>query len=255
MRRARRAFFAALGLLALLLLWQLAFELGGPFIMPRPADAFARAFDLVRSDVAWRPALITTKHVLIGFGLGGLLGFALGLVGGAFEDLGAALRSISTVTLGVPPIIWIVLALFWFGPQGMAPAFVVAVGTAPIVFAGAFSGMRSLAPELDELAAAFNAPRRQRFLEIRVPQMSVAVVPSLATALGLAWKMALMAEVIDAGDGIGGAIANARAQLDTTDTMAWVIIALFLLLATDLLLAKAARTATPNATRNVTLDA
>jgi NitT/TauT family transport system permease protein len=243
---ARRIVFAALGLLVLLLAWQLAFQLGGPFVMPRPIDAFAQAVDFIRSGVAWRPIGMTAAHVMIGFGVGASTGFALGIVAGLNEDIGNALGAISTVTLGIPPIIWIVLALFWFGPQGMTPAFTVAVGIAPIVFAGARSGMRSLAPDFDELATAFGAPPLQRFAEIRLPQISVAVVPALATALGFGWKIALMAEVIDAGDGIGGAIANARAQLDTTGTMSWVVIALALLLATDLLLAKAARSFMPD---------
>ncbi len=239
---ARRALFATLGLFVLALLWQLAFRLGGPFVMPAPLDALAYALDLVRSGAVWRPAGITTLHVLFGFGLGGMAGLVLGLLGGANDDLGTVLQTISTVILGIPPIIWLVLALLWFGPQGMAPSFTVAVGVAPVVFAGAIAGMRSSHSEFDELAAAFNAPWRQRFLEIKIPQISVALLPPLATALGYAWKMALMAEVLDAGGGIGGAIADARSHLDTTETMAWVVIALVLLLITDLMLSKAAQT-------------
>ncbi len=241
---ARRALFAALGLFVLALLWQLAFQLGGPFVMPAPLDAFARVIELIRSGAVWRPAGITTAHVLFGFGLGGIVGLVLGLLGGANDDLGTSLQTISTAILGIPPIIWIVLALLWFGPRGMVPSFTVAVGVAPVVFAGAIAGMRSSHPEFDELAAAFNAPWRQRFLEIKIPQISVALLPALATALGFAWKMALMAEVLDAGGGIGGAIADARSHLDTTETMAWVVIALMLLLISDLLLAKAAQTPT-----------
>jgi NitT/TauT family transport system permease protein len=246
LRPARRAVFAGLGLIVLVLLWQLAFTLGGPFVMPAPIDAFARAMDIVRTGAVWHPAAITTAHVLIGFGTGGAAGLLLGLAGGVIDDLGAALDAISTVILGIPPIIWIVLALLWFGPQGMVPAFTVAVGIAPVVFAGAIAGMKSSHPELDELAAAFDAPWRQRFFEIKLPQISIALLPALATALGFAWKIALMAEVLDAGSGIGGAIADARANLDTTDTMAWVVIALGLLLATDFLLSKAAQTPTLN---------
>jgi NitT/TauT family transport system permease protein len=237
----RRVALAALGLLVLLALWQFAFDLGGPFVVPRPLDALARALDLVASTAGWRTAAITAVHVLTGFSVGAACGLSLGLIGGSLADLGAVLETIATVTLGIPPIIWIVLALFWFGPQGITPAFTVAVGIAPIVFAGALAGMRTLAADFDELAAAFNAPLRQRLLEIRLPQIAVALVPALATALGFAWKIALMAEIIDAGDGIGGAIATARAELDTVDTMAWIVIALGLLLATDALLAKAVR--------------
>lgn len=70
--------------------------------------------------------------------------------------------------------------------------------------------------------------------------MAVSLVPALATALGLAWKMALMAEVLGGGQGIGGRLADARSHLDMAETMAWIVIALALLLATDRLLARAA---------------
>ncbi len=76
----------------------------------------------------------------------------------------------------------------------MVPSFTVAIGIAPVVFAGAIAGMRAAHREFDELAAAFGAPWRQRFFEIKIPQLSVALLPALATALGFAWKIALMAE-------------------------------------------------------------
>lgn len=239
-RRGRRAAFAALGVAGLLALWQIIFLWGGPFVLPPPADAVALVFKLVRDGALWGPAAATTLHVVIGFAAGAALGLVLGFAGGAIDDLGAALDAVSTIILGVPPIIWIVLALLWFGPDGVAPSFTVAIGIAPVVFAGAIAGVRASSPELDELAAAFNAPPQQRLHEIRLPQASVALLPALATALGLAWKIALMAEVLGGGEGIGGRIADARAHLDTTETMAWVVIALTLLLATDMLLARAA---------------
>jgi NitT/TauT family transport system permease protein len=236
--RRRRAVFAGLGLLSLAGLWQLGFVLGGPFVLPAPADAFAEAFDFIRTGAAWQPASITTAHVLIGYAIGAAIGLCLGLIGGAVDDLGAGLGAISTVILGIPPIIWIVLALFWFGPQGIVPTFTVAIGIAPVVFAAALTGMRSAHPEFEELAAAFNAPWTQRLFEIRLPQLSIALAPALASALGFAWKIALMAEILDAGSGLGGRIATARSNLDLTATMTWVVIALALLLVCDLLLAK-----------------
>jgi NitT/TauT family transport system permease protein len=236
-KSGRRAVFAGLGLLSLMALWQLGFVLGGPLVLPAPADAFAEAFSLIRSGVATEPAAVTTWHVVQGFAIGSSAGLSLGLIGGAVDDLGAALNAISTVILGIPPIIWIVLALFWFGPQGIVPTFTVAIGIAPIIFAAALAGMRGAQRDFDELAAAFNAPWRQQLFEIRLPQLSLALLPALASALGFAWKMALMAEVLDAGSGLGGKIAVARANFDTTQTLAWVVIALALLVITDLLLA------------------
>lgn len=239
----RRIVFAVLGLLTLLLAWQAAFVRGGPFVMPRPADTLWRCLALVRDGALWCPVALTAAHALGGFAVGAWAGLLLGLAGGAWRDLGATLQGVSTIALGMPPIIWIVLALFWFGPQGATPVFVVAVGVAPVVFAATMAGLHGTSPALEELATAFGASWRQRLFEVRVPQLAVAVAPALATALGFSWKIALMAEVIDAGDGIGGAIATARAQLDMVDTMAWVVVALALLLGADALLALAIRPA------------
>jgi len=239
-----RAFVSASAGIAILIgLWQLAFLAGGPFVMPEPVDAFEKALSLVESGEVWQPAYVTGLHVAFGYLAGAAGGFCLGLLAGLQKDMGTALDTISTLILGVPPIIWIVLALLWFGPGNIMPAFTVAIGITPVIFAGAFGGLRSVSAEFDELALSFRAPWHQHFLEIRLPQISIALIPALATALGFAWKIALMAEVIGAGSGIGGKIADARSHLDTVETMAWVLIALTLLFATDWLLARATATA------------
>ncbi len=240
-RGAGNFLLVGLGVLALVGLWQLGFTLGGPFVLPAPTETFATALSLIGDGSVWQPALATTGHVLAGYAVGAAVGVALGLIGGSVDALGTALQVISTIILGIPPIIWIVLALFWFGPHGIVPTFTVAIGIAPFVFAAALMGMRTTHPELEELADAFHAPLKQRFLEIRLPQLSVALAPALTSALGFAWKMALMAEVLDAGSGLGGRVALARANLDLPETMAWVVIALALLLLTDFLLAKLGR--------------
>ena len=240
-QRARRIAFAALGLFGLGLVWQAGYFAAGPFVLPEPVDTFRFLLTLIRDGTLWHPVTITTANVLVGYGLGAAVGLLLGFAGGAITDLGGALEPVSTLILGVPPIAWIVLSLLWFGPDGITPPLNVAIGTAPIVFAATLAGMRAAAPEFDELAAAFGARTRQRLIEIHVPQVSRALVPALAISLGLAWKMAVMVEVLSGGRGIGGRIADARSHLDMTETMAWILVALVLLLATDRLLAKIAR--------------
>lgn len=234
----QRKRYAAFSVLLLLLLWQLGYILGGPFVLPAPLETGRRLIQLAGSGALWQPAAITTWHVLAGYALGGAAGLALGLAGGLARGLGAMLDSTSRLILGVPPIIWVVLSLFWFGPVGKVTVFTVAIGTAPIVFAGTLAGIRSAQPELDELAAAFSTPASQRFREIRLPQILVPLNPALVTSLSLAWKMALMAEILSGDSGIGGQIAATRAYLDNAGTMAWVVAALILLLLTDLLLGK-----------------
>jgi len=237
-RPTRHLIFAACGIAGLIALWQWGYVWGGPFVLPPPQDTAVFLWQLVADGKLWQPALVTFGNVLLGFGVGAAIGLALGLLGGFIDEIGAALQPVSTIILGIPPIAWIVLALLWFGPRGFAPAFTVAVGIAPVIFAGALAGMRSAAPDLDELAEAFALGWRQKLFEIRLPQVAVALLPALATALGLAWKISIMAEVLSGGTGIGGKIADARAQLDLTATMGWIVVVVILLLVTDRLLAR-----------------
>jgi len=57
--------------------------------------------------------------------------------------------------------------------------------------------------------------------------------PALALALGTAFKVAVMAELLVTVDGIGGALATARSNLDVAAALAWVLIAVGALLAVE----------------------
>lgn len=53
-------------------------------------------------------------------------------------------RPIVTVLIGTPPIVWLVLALLWFGNGDGTPIFTVFVACMPVVFVGAMQGARTL---------------------------------------------------------------------------------------------------------------
>jgi NitT/TauT family transport system permease protein len=57
--------------------------------------------------------------------------------------------------------------------------------------------------------------------------------PAAITALGTAWKVVIMAELLTTVDGVGAALAVSRSQLDTAASMAWIAAALALLLAIE----------------------
>lgn len=226
----------AAGLAALVAAWQIGHIALGPFVLPAPAETAARLVSLVANGTAAPAIAVTATDALGGWFAGAALGFSLGLVGGLVPLLGAALRPVAIVVLGVPPIAWVVLSLLWFGPRGMGAAFTVLVTTLPIVFAGAFQGVQARDPRLSEMGRAFGAPLLLRLRAIILPQLLDFLLPALATALALAWKVAVMAEVLGGGTGIGGQIATARAHLDLPETLAWIVLAVILLLACDALL-------------------
>lgn len=233
MSAARRALWSVSGLFALLLAWGAGHAAYGPFVLPRPDEAFAALVGLVRSGAAGVAILATAGQALLGWAIGLAVGLAVAFPAGFVEPFRLAARPVSTLLIGMPPVAWIVLALIWFGPGGGADSFTVSVTVAPILFGAALQGLASRDPELDEMAAQFRAPRLMRLTDVIAPQLLAHLAPAAAAALGFSWKVCVMAEVIASGAGIGGQLALARAHLDLPGTFAWLLIIVALALASD----------------------
>ncbi len=226
---------AAAGLLLLIALWQAGHESYGSFILPSPSETFA-ALGRLAEDGRGLPAAATTGgRALAGFLLSAAFGTAIGIAVGRSPAALRAVRPVVTVLLGVPPIAWIVLALLWFGSGGKAPVFTVVVTSFPIAFAGAVEGARTLDRGLEDMARSFGTPLVMRLWDIHLPHVLSYLFPAWVTALGTAWKVTVMAELLGASDGIGAGLAKSRVNLDTAEAMAWTLAVVGTLLAVEYL--------------------
>ncbi len=225
--------WTGVGVAAVLVAWALGHAIYGPFVLPAPQAAALELARLFRNGTAERALVSTASQSLIGFGVASAIGVAAGAAAAAIEPLALALAPVAALLIGVPPVAWLVLALLWFGPEGAAPAFTVAVTVAPLAFGGALQGLISRDPALDEMAHAFRAPAAMRVRDLLAPQLVAHLAPALAAALGFSWKVCVMAEVMASGDGIGGELALARAHLDLDRAMAWILLILILALVGD----------------------
>lgn len=227
---------AATGLLLLVAAWQLGHDTYGSFILPSPAESVAALLRMVEDGRAVPAAAATATRALAGFLLAGLVGSVLGVAAGLSMAAARAVRPVVTVLLGIPPIAWIVLALLWFGTGGMTPVFTVVVTTFPIAFAGAVEGTRTIDRGLEDMARAFGASGWLMLWDVHVPHILSYLFPAWVTALGTAWKVAVMAELLGSASGIGAEMAVSRVNLDTAEAMGWVVAVVVLLLAVEYLL-------------------
>lgn len=228
--------YGGLGLLLLAIGWSLVNRISGPFVLPSLQDTARAFFDLFDTGSVGRALVVTLFHAVGGAFLGAGIGFVLGLTGGIHRRVGMMFRPAAIAVLGIPPVAWVVLALLWFGPGLWSPLFTVTVTTAPILFASTLQGVEARNPNLVELATVFGLSRRTRLFRMLLPEIAVQVSPALSTTFALAWKVALTAEVLGDGSGIGGAFATARAHLDLPEAMAWIWLVVIFLLVTDGLL-------------------
>lgn len=235
-RRLMKWLWGALGVALFAAVWQGIHIVSGPFVLPSLSETFAAAVRITFSGEVGPAVASTGAQALAGWSIAAIIGCGLGVLSGRVVPLGDAISPLATMILGTPPIVWVVLALLWFGPGSIEPAFTVVLSTFPIIFAAAVQGVRSRDVDLDEMARVFAAPRLLHTIDILLPQLATHVLPAMATALAYAWKVAIMAEVLGGGTGIGGRLETARANLDLPETMAWIAIILAFILVSDGLL-------------------
>ncbi len=225
-----------LGIALFLGLWWVGSAYYGSFILPSPLEACTALWRLILEGDAITAALITAGRALGGFAIAGLIGSGVGILAGLRPGLAQTLKPVATMLLGIPPIAWIVLALLWFGTTGLTPLFTVVVTTLPITFAVAVEGARTRDNGLEDMARSFNTPRLMLLWDVHLPHILSYLFPGWVSALGLAWKVTVMAELLGSSDGIGANMALARVNLDTADALAWIIAVVIMLLAVELLL-------------------
>ena len=203
--------------------WDIGNQVYGDLILPSPMETFQTLGVLFHDDAFVTDLLITLKRAMVGFGVSLVLGTALGLLAGFFVTASIVSRPIVTILMGMPPIAWIVLAMIWFGMGDATVEFTVIVASLPIVFIGALQGTRTLEDKFDEMADIFQVPWFMKFTDIYLPHIFSYVFPAWVAALGMAWKIVVMAELLATSDGLGASLAMARSQLDTATALAIVV--------------------------------
>lgn len=226
---------AIASLFLLMAFWDWGNQVWGDLILPGPTDTFIRLYQLFDSGEAWRELPITGRRALIGFFLSVAIGTSLGIAAGLSMTASMMSRPIVTVLVGMPPIAWIVLALLWFGSSDLAPIFTVTVACFPIVFVGAMQGSRTLDGSLKDMAKAYRLPTHMIFFDVYLPHIISYLFPAWISALGMSWKIVVMAELLSSPDGVGAALAVSRSHLDTAGTMAWIVAVVGLLLLVEYL--------------------
>lgn len=235
-RQFRSILLALVSLLIVGLLWQWLSQSFTSLILPPPLEVGAAFQSLLQQGRVFPAVAATTGHVLAGFALALGVGGILGMVAGAQPLLYSALAPLSTALLGTPPIAWLVLAMVWFGLGSVNSIFTVAVTVGPMLFTGAVDAISTLDTHWVEVAQIYQLRGTQRFRSLYLPHLATRLLPLMVAGLGLAWRVAIMSEVLATPTGIGAELNTSRANLDMAEVLAWMAVTIVLVLTSDTLL-------------------
>ena len=230
--RTTRRLLAALFWLAV---WQLAaMAVGKDLILPGPFSVLRALWQLVRQGDFWLSILLTMFRIMLGYCLGVAAGCILALACCSSKLLDSLLSPIVRMVRATPVASFIILAMLWMSKGGV-PVLMSALMVTPVVWGNLVEGFASRDMALSEMAHAYRLGRWKTLRFVYIPALMSALKASCLTALGLAWKSGIAAEVLSQPKkALGSNIYYSKVYLETPELFAWTasVIALSFVLET-----------------------
>ncbi len=238
-RRRRRRLLGLVAPLAVLVSWQIAWELElrPRTILPSPhqvltaADAFFFGHNAVTlsgivpfKGAAWLHISASLERCITTWVLAVVVGLVLGLGLGLSRWVADVLEPMTNALRAVPLFAWLPLAAVQFGigePPARTLIFIGALW--PVVVATADSVAR-VPKTYVETARMLGTPRTRLWRRVYLPSALPEIVTGLRLSLTLAWTCVIVGELLGVSRGIGAMMIAAR-EAGATDQ---IIVGVFL---------------------------
>ena len=223
--------YPTVALFLVIVVWALVKKVFGikDYLLPSPTAVFTT----LRQEAAYlsKQSVTTLEEVLIGFAVAAVVGVLIGIAIATWRSFEQAVYPLLVASQEVPQVAFAPLLLVWFG-FGITSKVIIAflIAFFPIVVNTAV-GLRSVPPELIDLARATRAPALKVLGKIRFPHALPHVFTGLKIGATFAVIGAVVGEFVGAGNGLGYVLVTANGRLNTALMFAAIVVLVILGLA------------------------
>lgn len=164
-------------------------------ILPSPFTVFKTWIKIAFTSAFIKAELLTLARIFIGFTLGCVLGFVLGLITHISNVVYWLLSPIFKIIRAIP-VVAIIILMYLFFSSTTLPVLIVCLMVLPIIWQTVHDGLKNTDKTLLEMAQVFNLSRTKTLFKVKLPSITANLITSGVNALGLAWKSGVAAEVI-----------------------------------------------------------
>ena len=211
------------------------------FFLPTPWTVLQTLAGLCVTGEFWATIALSLGRILAGMVVGTLLGILLAALTCASSWADRLLSPVIRMIRAIPVasfILLVMLAVY----RATVPMVIVTLMVLPVVWSGVTQGIRQTDGQLLELAQAYRFSRWKKVKLIYFPSVQPYLLSAITTAMGLAWKSGVAAEVLcTPRQAIGTEVYNAKFYLEIPTLFAWTAVVVALSLTMEWLLAAALR--------------
>lgn len=196
-------------LIGVLVVWEAIVQLTGIHSVILPSPVAVGEIIVTRFPLLARSMGETMITVLLGFALGGLLGFVSGVAINRMPHVRRAIYPILVSLYVVPKAVFIPLMLLWWGVDIRYKLVVTVLLVFFPVTENTVRGLEGVDRGMLELARSLKAKDRFIFRHVRLPFILPFVLAGLRIGITEAFIGAVLSEVLAPRDGIGSRIVEA----------------------------------------------
>lgn len=214
-------------------LWVIAAaKTGQELLLPSPLRVLETFLSLCSQWEFWLTVLITLGRIFAGTVIGITIGTAFAVLTCGSSIFNTLLSPMIRIVRATPIASFIILVRLWIDKVRIT-SFISALTVIPIVWGALVTGIEQTDRRLLEMGRAYGFSRWKKVRLIYIPSVLPSWSSACATAMGMAWKSGIAAEVLcQPKNSIGLQLYNSKIYLETPALFAWtatVIIMSFLL--------------------------
>lgn len=204
--------------------WEImARSLSSPLV-PDVGKIAQSCHDIVVSGEAFEQIGITVWRIALGFLLAFVLALIIGISSARFDPVRVFFEPAILLGLTVPGLVWALLCVIWFGVSLATPVVSIALGITPALVLSVVQGIRSVDPDIIEMAHVYRLSRRTRLQKIWLPSLVPVLLSGGRVAFSLAWKVIVLVEIFGLSDGVGYQINSQFSMQNVEGVIAWTLV-------------------------------
>lgn len=197
--------------LLLILLWQgiVALQIWPESMIPGPISVFKSIYNGIMDLTLIYDIVASFRHLLIGLMISIVVGTGLGLLLAKSKTADETLGTMVLALQSVPSIVWVPLAIIWFGFGETSIIFVVVIGGTFVMTMNVRTGIKNVTPIYIDAAQTMGSKGFDLFLHVILPASIPHAVTGLRLAWAFSWRALMAAELLSTGPGLGYTLSYA----------------------------------------------
>ena len=226
-----RLLYGAAGIVLALAVWELlSYVKGDPVLLPTVQET-ARTFVEYLSErypaavghTLWQHALVSVARIGVGWGVGVVLGVAMGGLMASMPLVRHLVDPLIEITRPLPPLAFIPLFIIWFGIGEAPKILLILVGVVPIMIIATVAALDAVPEELVQAGRSLGGSPAWVLVTVRLRSALPAIITGMRLAMGGAWTSIVAVELIAATSGLGYLINNAGVNLQTPLVLSGIV--------------------------------